>query len=155
VNPQKTGTKVAAHYRLAVPPGKCETIRLRLTPVAPGASDQTYGKGNGAFGKHFDDVLQARRQLAERRVERHQPRVRIEHATRGLDVAARQPRLRRRDGRDGAPRGAELRIAPHQVEARTERAHERTEVTGPRERQRLAAIQPHRQKAPLARLDRS
>src|SRR5262249_19940459 len=36
VNPEQTGTKVAAHYRLNVPPGKCETVRLRLTPAAPG-----------------------------------------------------------------------------------------------------------------------
>ena len=32
VNPQKTGTKAAAHYRLTVPAGKCEVVRLRLTP---------------------------------------------------------------------------------------------------------------------------
>src|SRR5262249_52291450 len=56
VNPKKTGTKVAAQYRLTVPPGKSETVRLRLTNVSPSALDQTYGKGNGAFGKHFDEV---------------------------------------------------------------------------------------------------
>jgi hypothetical protein len=33
VNPQKTGTKAAAHYRLTVPPGKCEVVRFGLTPV--------------------------------------------------------------------------------------------------------------------------
>jgi hypothetical protein len=65
VNPQKTGTKASAHYRLTVPPGKSETVRLRLTPVAPGALDQTYGKGQGALGKHFDEVLQARRQESD------------------------------------------------------------------------------------------
>src|SRR5678815_2222929 len=42
VNPEKTGTKAAAHYRLTVAPGKGETVRLRLTPVAPGALDQSY-----------------------------------------------------------------------------------------------------------------
>ncbi len=65
VNPGQTGTKAAAHYRLAVPPGKCEIIRLRLTTAAPGALDQAYGKGSGAFGKHFDEVLQARRKEAD------------------------------------------------------------------------------------------
>src|SRR5262245_27853562 len=65
VNPAKTGTKVAAHYRLTVPPGKCETVRLRLTPATPNALDQAYGKDNGAFGKHFDEVMQTRRQEAD------------------------------------------------------------------------------------------
>ncbi len=65
VNPDKIGTKAAAHYRLTVPPGKCEIVRLRLTPAAPGALDQTYGKGSGAFGKHFDEVLLARRKEAD------------------------------------------------------------------------------------------
>src|SRR5262245_26395892 len=65
VNPAETGTKVAAQYRLTVPSGKYETVRLRLTPVTPGALDQTYGKGNAAFGKHFDEVMQARREEAD------------------------------------------------------------------------------------------
>jgi hypothetical protein len=65
VNPEKTGTKAAAHYHLTVPAGKCEVVRLRLTPVAPGALEKTYGHGSGAFGKHFDEVLQARRQEAD------------------------------------------------------------------------------------------
>jgi hypothetical protein len=64
VNPAKTGTKAAAHYRLTVPPGKCEAVRLRLTPVTPNALDQTYGNDNGAFGKHFDEVMQAHREEA-------------------------------------------------------------------------------------------
>ncbi len=65
VNPAKTGTKAAAHYRLTVPPGKCEVVRLRLTPVAPGDLEKSYRKGNGSFGKHFDDVMQTRRQEAD------------------------------------------------------------------------------------------
>jgi hypothetical protein len=65
VNPAKTGTKAAAHYRLKVSPGKGETVRLRLTGVAPDALDQTYGKGGSAFGPHFDGVMQARRKEAD------------------------------------------------------------------------------------------
>jgi hypothetical protein len=65
VNPQNTGTKVAAHYRVSVASGECETIRLRLTTVAPAALDQAYGKGMRAFGTHFDEVMQARRQEAD------------------------------------------------------------------------------------------
>ena len=58
VNPEQTGTKVAAHYRLNVPPGKCETVRLRLTPAAP-------GHGGDMFGERFDDILQTRRKEAD------------------------------------------------------------------------------------------
>jgi Glycosyl hydrolase family 63 C-terminal domain len=65
VNPQKTGTKVAAEYRLTVPAGKAAVIRLRLTSVAPDALDSAYGKGSGAFGKHFDEMLEQRRREAD------------------------------------------------------------------------------------------
>jgi hypothetical protein len=65
VNPKKTGTKVSAHYRLTVPAGKCETVRLRLTPVMPSALDKAYDNGGGAFGKHFDETMQARRKEAD------------------------------------------------------------------------------------------
>ena len=33
VNPNKVGTKAAAHYRLAIPPGQSRTIRLRLRKI--------------------------------------------------------------------------------------------------------------------------
>jgi hypothetical protein len=58
VNPQNTGTKMAAQYRLTVPPGKCETVRLRLSSTA------SHGSG-GAFGKRFDEILAARRREAD------------------------------------------------------------------------------------------
>jgi hypothetical protein len=64
VNPKQIGTKMAAHYRLTVPAGKCEVIRVRLTPVAPNGLDRAYGKG-GAFGKHFDEVMQTRQKEAD------------------------------------------------------------------------------------------
>ena len=53
VNPEQTGTKVAAHYQVTVQAGKSETIKLRLTP------------GSGEFGANFDKVMQARRQEAD------------------------------------------------------------------------------------------
>jgi hypothetical protein len=57
VNPEKKGTKVAAHYRLTIKPGECETIRLRLTQAAPdGASDP--------FAE-FDEVLEGRHKQAD------------------------------------------------------------------------------------------
>jgi len=64
VNPARTGTKVAAHYRLSVAPGKCETIRLRLTPTATKSLSKAYKNGDGAFGKHFEQVMDGRREEA-------------------------------------------------------------------------------------------
>src|SRR5436190_15691568 len=49
VNPQRIGTKMAAHYRLTVPAGQCQTVRLRLTPISPESLEGTYGTGEGAF----------------------------------------------------------------------------------------------------------
>ena len=63
VNPEKNGTKVAAHYRLSVAAGECRTIRLRLSDVAPDALAQTNGKE--PLGSHFDEVLEARRREAD------------------------------------------------------------------------------------------
>ena len=65
VNPDQKGTKAAVHYKLTVPPGKCGVVRLRLTSVAPGALEKAYGKREGAFGKHFGAVMQARRDEAD------------------------------------------------------------------------------------------
>ena len=65
VNPQQTGTKVAVYYRLTVPPGKCEAVRLRLTSVAPDAPAQAHGQRAAAFGKAFDESLRTRRQEAD------------------------------------------------------------------------------------------
>jgi hypothetical protein len=65
VNPQQTGTKVAAHYTVTVPPGKSQVVRLRLTPVTPNALATSYGKGNGAFGKHFEEQFATRKKQAD------------------------------------------------------------------------------------------
>jgi hypothetical protein len=65
VNPQQTGTKAAAHYCVTVPAGKCEVVRLRLSNVAPAEVTTAYGPDKSAFGKHFDAVMQTRRQEAD------------------------------------------------------------------------------------------
>ncbi len=54
VNPERTGTKVAAHYRLTLPPGGAARLRLRLAHdgAAPGLDD-------------FDDILLMRRAEAD------------------------------------------------------------------------------------------
>jgi hypothetical protein len=56
VNPDRTGTKAAAWYRLEVPPGATATLRLRLSPTEPGPGD---------FGPAFDAVVDQRRAEAD------------------------------------------------------------------------------------------
>lgn len=64
VNPEKKGTKVAAHYRLTVNAGQSQVIRLRLSDIAPASC----GPGNGQAKNPFaqcDSTLQARRGEAD------------------------------------------------------------------------------------------
>jgi mannosylglycerate hydrolase MGH1-like protein len=56
VNPARTGTKVAARYRVAVSPGGSAEIRLRLSEAAPAA---------GLLGTEFEAVFAARRREAD------------------------------------------------------------------------------------------
>src|SRR5215510_4203583 len=63
VNPEKKGTKAAAHYHLSVGPGQCQVVRLRLSQVAPTALTPT--NGASPFGKGFEDVVLARRTEAD------------------------------------------------------------------------------------------
>ena len=44
VNPSKTGTKVAAHYRLEVPAGQSKVVRLRLSPKPAADAFQTFDR---------------------------------------------------------------------------------------------------------------
>ena len=60
VNPNKTGTKACSHYQLEVPPGESRVIRLRLTPVASGASNK-----EGVFGDRFDEIIAVRLKEAD------------------------------------------------------------------------------------------
>jgi hypothetical protein len=65
VNPDKAGTKAAAHYRLTVNPGECQVVRLRLSDLAPAAYAASNGAAGSPFGSHFDEVLAARRREAD------------------------------------------------------------------------------------------
>src|SRR5262249_37816398 len=65
VNPAKKGTKVAAHYRLNVNPGKSQVVQLRLSDMAPAAFARSDGRAAAAFGSHFDQVFEARRKEAD------------------------------------------------------------------------------------------
>ena len=58
VNPEKQGTKVAAHYTINVGAGQSKVIRLRLSKTLP----ENQGK---AFGQQFDEVFAARLREAD------------------------------------------------------------------------------------------
>ncbi len=60
VNPEKTGTKAAAHYSVTVAAGASHTIRLRLTDVV-----QAAGRDGGPFGPAFDAVMADRQREAD------------------------------------------------------------------------------------------
>src|SRR5580700_8869906 len=57
VNPEKTGTKSAAHYQLNVGAGRAATVRLRLTDVAPAAIGDPF--------KSFAEILETRKREAD------------------------------------------------------------------------------------------
>jgi hypothetical protein len=57
VNPEKTGTKSAAHYELNVGAGKTATIRLRLSDLAPAAMGDPF--------KSFAEIMQTRQHEAD------------------------------------------------------------------------------------------
>jgi hypothetical protein len=65
VNPEQQGTKLAAHYRVTVPPDQSQVVRLRLTEAAPGK--------NGSFSD-FDDVMDLRHKEADQFYETVIPR---------------------------------------------------------------------------------
>ncbi len=69
VNPERSGTKAAAHYRIDVPAGQSQVVRLRLTTVSPPLTPPSppageRGTKGDPFGTHFDDVLATRRREA-------------------------------------------------------------------------------------------
>ncbi|MCI0362146.1 MAG: glucosidase [Planctomycetaceae bacterium] len=65
INPQQTGTKAAAHYRLIVGPGQSETIQLRLSDMAPAALASGNGRAGAPLGGQFEEVLELRRNEAD------------------------------------------------------------------------------------------
>ena len=66
VNPDRTGTKAAALYRLEVPAGGEAVLRLRLSDLPPASLAKAKVKSpDGPFGQGFDDLMEARRQEAD------------------------------------------------------------------------------------------
>jgi hypothetical protein len=57
VDPERRGTKAAAHHRLVVGPGQSATVRLRLTNQAPATASP--------FGPAFDEILAVRLREAD------------------------------------------------------------------------------------------
>jgi Glycosyl hydrolase family 63 C-terminal domain len=74
VNPQKTGTKAAAHYTLDVPAGGSKVVRLRLGPrVAAGGFakfDQVFESRLADANEFYDRITPANLTEDERRVHR-------------------------------------------------------------------------------------
>src|SRR5262249_38064606 len=69
VNPEKTGSKAAMHYRLEVGPGKIGERRLRLSPGPGdlGAAPETTRRTRPAEADAFYDTLQLGGATAEQR----------------------------------------------------------------------------------------
>jgi hypothetical protein len=65
VNPERTGTKVSAQYRLNVGPGESATVRLRLTDQAPVGKGARTKAAVSPFGKSFEKTLAARLREAD------------------------------------------------------------------------------------------
>ena len=65
VNPKRTGTIVAAHYRLTIDPGESRVVRLRLSDVAPAAVAGAKQAQDDLFGDAFDLVVDHRRREAD------------------------------------------------------------------------------------------
>jgi hypothetical protein len=63
VNPDRTGTKAAAHYLLTIPAGESRVLRLRLTDQPADASAKK-GAG-GPFGPGFDAAMATARREAD------------------------------------------------------------------------------------------
>lgn len=64
VNPEKYGTKAAAHYSLTVGPGESSVLRLRLCAEAPTSGPSAGDSCSRQFGTGFADVMDVRRQEA-------------------------------------------------------------------------------------------
>jgi hypothetical protein len=78
VNPAEVGTKVAAHYRVTVPPGGEAVLRLRLSDGAP---------AGGPFGVAFETTMRARQEEADAFFDALLPAERSEDARRVMRQA--------------------------------------------------------------------
>jgi hypothetical protein len=83
VNPNKVGTKAAAHYRFTIPPGDSRTVRLRL--IKPDRRGKAESRGDrrqtsGSAFSDFDVIFDARKAEADEfYVQVAPPQLREEH----------------------------------------------------------------------------
>ena len=56
VNPARTGTKAAVHYRLEIGAGATQTVRLRLSRTGPDAIGQPFAEFGAAMGERVQDA---------------------------------------------------------------------------------------------------
>jgi hypothetical protein len=65
VNPDRHGTKVAAHYRLTIGPGQSAKVRLRLSNLPVAGQSTGSERDSFPFGPAFDDTMAARLREAD------------------------------------------------------------------------------------------
>jgi len=65
VNPEKQGTKVAAHYRVTIASGQSATVRLRLTRQSTAGTSAKTKPAPSGFGAEFEKTLAVRLQEAD------------------------------------------------------------------------------------------
>jgi hypothetical protein len=64
VNPERSGTKASALYRLEIGPGQTQIVRLRLSATAPGDRHARDG-GDTIVGHDFEHIMHTRRDEAD------------------------------------------------------------------------------------------
>jgi len=72
VNPAQAGTKAAAHYRLEIPAGGSQTVRLRLSS---GAADQSFDGFDGVFASRLAEADEFYQRIAPPSLTEDQRRV--------------------------------------------------------------------------------
>jgi len=65
VNPNNSGTKVAAAYPLRIKAGESQSIRLRISNTLPESIYKSNGRPGTPFGEHFEETFQDRKDEAD------------------------------------------------------------------------------------------
>ncbi len=65
INPERFGTKAAAHYRLTIGPGSSATVRVRLSDLTPNGKGDKTRESHSPFGRGFEEMLATRQKEAD------------------------------------------------------------------------------------------